>query len=336
MLNKKPVAIEDIFTDPRIPIEAYKPTFVKSLAMVPIRQADPIGAIGNYWANKHEATEKEISILQALADTTSVAIENVRLISSLEDRVRELENANQVKDEFLMLISHELRTPLNSIMGWSEMLVAETHGDISNFQTGLQSIYRNSKEQCQVVDRVLDASSIVLGKFKIKKEEMDLLPLVKESIEFYGGVAKRRGILISFNSSLSHAILNGDRDRLKQVIDNLIDNAIKFSNESGRILVDLSLEGPSVSLKVRDYGIGIDLQSFPHLFNRFSQAEKYITRSHGGLGLGLTISKNIIESHSGQITVSSQGRGYGTEFCVSLPLLAQQMASSSSALHHFG
>lgn len=322
MLNKQSVAIPDIFKDPRIPIEAYKPTFVKSLAMVPIRQNDPIGAIGNYWADQHLATGAELEKLQTIADVTSVAIQNVQLISLLEERVNDLESAHKVKDEFLMLISHELRTPMNSIMGWSEMLVAEQESGSEILKTGLESIYRNSKAQCRVIDSLLDTSNIVLGKFRIDQREADFSALVQRSVSDIKIEAAQKNIKINFNLALEHALVKGDSKRLRQMVDSLLDNAIKFSAFGSEVLVDLLQEGPSATLKVKDFGIGIEEAFRPKIFNRFSQTEKYTTRAHGGLGLGLTIAKSIVDSHQGQISVVSEGKGKGTEFRVSIPLFS--------------
>lgn len=318
MLNRQTVAIQDIFQDERIPIEAYRPTFVKSLAMMPVRQSDPIAAIGIYWANQHQATEDELSILQALADTTSVAIENVQLLSSLEERVRELEVANRVKDEFLMLISHELRTPLNSIMGWSDIL-SDENIDPSLYAVGIEAISRNSKNQYRVIDRLLDASQIVLGKFNIQKEKINLLPALRSIISNLQTQADKRNIKIIFNSTIQDAFVNGDQNRLQQVAEVLIENAIKFSNDGSSVIVGLYQEGPSLTLKVRDFGLGVEQALQPKLFDRFSQTEKYMTRSYGGLGLGLTIAKNIVQAHQGHIQVNSQGTGHGAEFLVTIP-----------------
>lgn len=329
MLNKASVAIPDIFKDPRIPLEAYKPTFVKSLAMVPIRQEDPIGAIGNYWATEHLATDSELNVLQALADTTSVAIENVVLLNSLEDRVRELENANHLKDEFLMMVSHELRTPLNSIMGWSEILIQDEADKSSPHYAGLSAIYRNSKVQSRVIDNLLDASSIVLGQFVVIKKEVDFIPILKKTLEHFKQEASKKSIVIQTNILISRAVLNGDAERLKEVIEILLENAIKFSTEGSIVQVDVLTEGPSLTLRVNDCGEGLDPQKIPGLFNRFSQQEHYIRRSHGGLGLGLTIAKSIVEAHQGQIRATSEGLGQGAEFSVSFPLIASEKKSST-------
>lgn len=325
MLNKQSVAIADIFQDPRIPIEAYRPTFVKSLAMVPIRQSDPIGAIGNYWASSHAATETEMASLQAIADVTSVAIQNVQLISLLEERVRDLENAHRVKDEFLMLISHELRTPMNSIMGWSEMLVSEGQVDPVMMKTGLDSIFRNSKSQCRVIDNLLDASNIVLGRFRVSQRDIDFVPVVKRAVEEAKVKARTQNIDIKLFSDLDTILLKGDPERLRQMVDSLIDNAIKFSSPQSSVSIELLREGPSATLKVKDHGIGISSSLQPHLFNRFSQTEKYSTRARGGLGLGLTIAKNIVDSHQGELSVFSEGPGKGAEFKASLPVISTRM-----------
>lgn len=323
MLNKQPVAIQDIFQDSRIPIEAYKPTFVKSLAMVPIRQSEPIGAIGIYWAKPHLATDSELAVLQPIADTTSVAIENVGLLNSLEERVAELENANHLKDEFLMLISHELRTPLNSILGWSEMLVDEDDGVDPQLRTGLQAIYRNSKIQSQVIDNLLDASTIVLGKFSIESKKINFVDLFDETLKDLAESANIKAITLNVNKLITSAFISGEATRLKQVVEILVSNAIKFSSQNSIVNIELVNEGPSLCLKVRDFGIGIEGHALPHLFNRFSQTEKYIRRSYGGLGLGLTIAKSIVDAHRGRISVLSEGLGKGAEFIVSFPLIDQ-------------
>lgn len=335
MLNKKPVAIPDVFDDPRVPVEAYRPTFVKSLAMMPVRRFEPIAAIGIYWAKKHRATELELAILQALADTTSVAIENVNLYNSLQERIRELEAAHKIKDEFLMLISHELRTPLNSIMGWSEMLVIEEGADKEPFLTGLQAIHRNSKLQCRVVDRLLDASYITLGRFEIQKDNLNFLTIVEAVMVDAELAASKRRVQLVFEDKTTCALMLGDGPRLRQMVESLIDNAVKFSSEGGVVKVTLEHEGPSVCMRVRDEGVGIEDQAQSFLFNRFSQTENYLTRSHGGLGLGLTIARSIIEAHHGQIEVFSAGLGQGAEFKVSLPLhssRAQEMPQGDAAL----
>lgn len=330
MLNKRSVAIPDIFQDSRIPIEAYRPTFVKSLAMVPIRIEDPIGAIGNYWAHEHQATEQELEILQAIADTTSVAIENVQLYASLQERVRELESAHHIKDEFLMMISHELRTPLNSILGWSELLVSSEMDDTELIRKSAEAIHRNSQAQSRVIDSLLDASSIVLGKFEVDRHEMDFIPLVKDEIAKAHAQAEQKDIGLHFKNLLPTAWMQGDAERLRQVVKSLLENAIKYTPRGGSIHAELSIEGPSVCFRVRDSGIGIDLKGRPDIFNRFSQAGSYLTRDHGGLGLGLTIAKNIVEAHQGQISAISGGPNQGSEFVFKLPLKTHEAAQTNT------
>ncbi len=321
MIHKQPVIIPDIYQDSRIPIEAYKPTFVRSLAMVPIRQSEPIGAIGNYWAHTHTPTSEELDKLQTIANIVSVAIENVQLISSLKKHVKELELAHQVKNEFLRLISHELRTPLNSILGWSEILSHDPKTDIPTLNAGLEAIYRNSKAQLHVVERLLDASSIVLGQFSVTKEKIDFTSIVTRNISEFQPAALQKNIQITFNNKFNTAWVHGDLSRLHDVVKSLIDNALQFSKNEGTIIIDLLQEGPSVVLKVTDFGEGIAPEMQSKIFNRFSQIEPYLTRKHGGLGLSLMTAKSIAEAHDGGIQVHSAGIGTGSTFTLTLPIM---------------
>lgn len=175
--------------------------------------------------------------------------------------------------------------------------------------------------------RLLDASSIVLGQFDVIKKEVDFIPILKKTLEHFKQEASKKSIVIQSNILLSRAVLNGDAERLKEVIEILLENAIKFSPEGSIVQVDVLTEGPSLTLRVNDLGEGLDPQTIPGLFNRFSQQEHYIRRSHGGLGLGLTIAKSIVEAHQGQIRAASEGLGQGAEFSVSFPLIASEKKS---------
>lgn len=320
MLHKEPVAIPDIFKDPRIPVEAYQPTFVRSLAMVPIRKDDPIAAIGNYWATNHLATEQELSVLQALADVTAVAMENVQLYDSLESRINELESVNRAKNELLLIVSHELRTPLNSILGWSEIL-SKYESEPEDRQAGLEAIYRNAQAQLRVVDSLLDASSIVLGKFHILESELDLVPLVNDVINQLRPQAEKKMLRLNYRCLLNEAPMLGDSTRLRQAVYNLLDNAIKYTPADGQVHVEIYQEGPSVTLRIQDSGEGIDFSSNRNIFSFFSQEEHHLTRRHGGLGLGLTVTKSIVEAHHGKIAAKSAGLNQGSEFSIYLPLI---------------
>ncbi|MEK2646255.1 GAF domain-containing sensor histidine kinase [Bdellovibrio sp. BCCA] len=318
MLNKKAVVIEDIYQDSRIPIDAYAPTFVKSLAMTPIRKEAPIGAIGAYWKEKHIPTDEQLELLQALANSTSIALENLNLYQTLEGRIEELKMANKAKDEFLMTVSHELRTPLNAILGWTEILLDGPLDEEARM--GLETIERNARHQSQIVAVLLDSSRIMSGKLQIKSRELELVQLVRNEIALLQPEAEAKNLKIEVHSSIEKAFILGDEERLKQVTFHLLNNAIKFSNKGGKILVDISSQGPAVQVRVRDEGEGIDPEFLPSIFEAFRQADSSSTRKYGGLGLGLSISRHLIEAHKGKIAVYSEGPGKGTTALFTIPL----------------
>ncbi|WP_413558623.1 ATP-binding protein [Bdellovibrio sp. HCB209] len=333
MLNKKAVIIEDIYKDPRIPIDAYRPTFVKSLAMIPVRREDPIAAIGIYWAEQHRCTPQELELIQALADTVSVAMENVQLYESLGSKISELEKVNEEKDQFLMTVSHELRTPLNSILGWTEILKdSNTPGE--DMSRGLDIIDRNAKSQARIVEDLLDSTRIMAGRLRLDKADVDLVEIAQHAINAIEVEAHKKKVKIQFHSDMQDAVVNGDPVRLQQVLNNLLTNAIKFSNAEGEVTVSIQRRGPGVAVSVRDHGVGISLDGQNRLFNRFFQVDSTTTRKYGGLGLGLAISRHLIDSHNGMITLTSEGEGMGSTAEFVLPL-TDKYNQTSDAVHEY-
>ncbi len=337
MIHKEPVIIEDIYQDTRVPIDAYSPTFVKSMAMTPIRQENPIGAIGTYWKDQHHPTSEQMELLQALANSASIAIENVGLYNSLNDGINQLKKANQAKDEFLMNLSHELRTPLNAIIGWSEILT-EDNSDKNQLSEGLQIILKNSNHQLHIVEDLMDSSRILVGRIHLKPVMVDLHQIVRQSIAGQQTIIMKKNILIDMKTELNSAIIKADPVRLRQIVDNIIVNALKFSFKNGKIEVRLKKSGPNVELIVQDQGEGIDESLLPHVFERLKQGDESTTRKHGGLGLGLSIAKHLTEASDGHIKAESAGMGQGATFTVSFPLkefelkpnLAVSLKNSSS------
>ena len=253
----------------------------------------------------------------------------------------EAEAANQMKDEFLAIVSHELRTPLNSILGWSQQLLTRKF-DSSNTTRALETIHRNAQSQAQLIEDILDVSRIVQGKLKLTIQRVNLVELIKTILETVHPQADAKGIQLE--TSLDEArqyIVSGDMERLRQIIWNLVCNAIKFTPESGRVELRLSilkneessianrqeilpinyfqLSTPHIQLQVIDTGIGIPTNFIPYLFDRFRQADSSSTRSYGGLGLGLTIARHLVELHNGSIYAHSEGQGKGATFIVNLP-----------------
>lgn len=318
MLHKEAVIIKNIFDDSRIPIDAYRPTFVRSLAMVPIRQEDPIGAIGNYWATPHEPSDEEMRILQALADSVSVAMKNVQLTSELEQRIRQLKAADRAKDEFLMTLSHELRTPIQAIQGGAELLQLDDR-DEETMDVAIHCILKGTSDQMRIVNDLLDSSRILTDRIQVERELLLLTPILSDVLGAWQKKAERKGQTLVLVPSNDQLFVQGDPARLAQIFDNIIANAIKFTPQHGTIRIELGREGPMISVRVFDTGEGIEAALINQIFEAFKQSDSSPSRKHGGLGLGLSIAKHLIETHGGSLKAESAGKGKGSTFTVLLP-----------------
>lgn len=317
MIHKKAVIIEDIYQDQRVPVDAYRPTFVKSMAMIPIRKASPIGAIGIYWKDHFRPSEKQLELLQALADTTSVALENVNLYSHLQERIQELKEVNRAKNEFLAALSHEMRTPLNSILGWSEILEEEFQ-EFPELQDGVNAIRRNALLQSHVIEELLDVSQLVSGKMEFQSAHICINKAVDKAILDCQKEAFNKGIHIHLKNSRD-LFVHGDFNRVVQIIKELIKNAIKFSPHDGEIIVEISKAGPNVVVQVTDKGVGIEDQLISKVFDIFWQQDGSNTRKYGGLGLGLAIVQRLAKAHHGSIKAHSLGADQGSTFTFLIP-----------------
>lgn len=329
MLNKQTVIIEDIFNDSRVPVDVYRPTFVKSMAITPIRQDDPIAAIGTYWKEQRKPSLEQQELLQALANSASTALENLQLYNTLTENIIKLKKSNQAKDEFLMNLSHELRTPLNAIIGWSEILT-EDSSDKEQLKEGLQIILKNSNHQLSIVEDLLDSTRILIGRIQLHPEVIDVQQVVKQAIAAQHATIQKKNILVDFKSEFNSATISADPVRLRQIIDNVLVNALKFSFKDSQISLHLRKQGPHVEISVRDHGEGIDSSFLPFIFDRLRQADGSLTRRHGGMGLGLSIAKHLAEASNGTIEAHSPGMGQGSTFTVKFPLEKFDLKSERS------
>ena len=242
---------------------------------------------------------------------------------------RQAEEASRLKDEFLMTVSHELRTPLNAILGWSSLLVS---GDLEpgEDREALATIHRNAEAQLHLINDLLDISRVIVGKLKIERRPVELSPIVKEALEAVRLAVEAKKLSLDFvDDSKGHAVL-GDARRLKQVVWNLLANAVKFTPKGGCITIQLQRQRSYAEIMVKDTGIGIEKDFLPYVFDRFRQAEGHTRRQHGGLGLGLAIVRHLIEMHGGQVIATSQGVGKGACFVARLPLLVAAASSEDS------
>lgn len=295
---------------------------VSSVMMVPLRTRKGIvGAITFVTAESgRHYTEADLRFAETVADRASLAIENAWAYD-------EARNANQLKDEFLATLSHELRTPLNAMLGYTRMLRAAAVPQ-DRRDAALEVIERNGKMLAQIVDEVLDVSRIVSGKLRLIVQRLDPARLLADAIAIVAPAADAKGIRLRSRIGPDVQAIQADPDRLQQVLWNILTNAVKFTPAGGTIDVSITAHASDVEIVVRDTGRGIDPAFLPHIFERFRQADSRFTREHGGLGLGLSIARNIVEMHGGTIHAESEGQGQGATFRIRLPAFAVAAGAS--------
>ena len=243
--------------------------------------------------------------------------ERLQLVREQEAR-RAAERENEIKDQFLATLSHELRSPLTPILGWTSMLRGGqlAPGDQAH---ALDVIERNARLQAQLIEDLLDVTRIVSGKLRMEMRPVDLGAVVEAGLEAVRAGALKRAIALHVERGPEPVRVVGDPERLQQVVWNLASNAVKFSRDAGAVRVSLEVEPEAVRLRVSDEGVGISPEFLPHVFDRFRQAAAGSTRTHGGLGLGLTIVRHIVQAHGGTVEAASEGVGRGASFTVVLP-----------------
>jgi signal transduction histidine kinase len=331
MTHREPVIVPDVFADARIPREAYLPTFVKSMAMVPIRAVSPIGAIGNYWAAPRAADAREVSLLQALADSTSVALENIQVYNELEQRVRErtqqLQAANRELEAFSSSVSHDLRTPLASIIGFADLMAADQELNRNPvWQQRVQRIVHAARRMNGLIDDLLNLAQITRA--ELMCEEIDLADLARQALQGLRREAAERRVEVILPTRMPAF---GDPRLLRIVLDNLLSNAWKYTSKRECATIEIGLREGSSSPTyfVRDDGAGFDMQQSSKLFTPFerlhSQAE------FPGTGVGLTTVQRIIHKHGGAIWAQSE-KDRGATFFFTLPARAPAGPAASDSL----
>jgi len=242
-----------------------------------------------------------------------------QLEKRVQERTLELEKANRMKDEFIATLSHELRTPITSITGWVQML---QDGALTPPQQhkALEVIDRNLATQAQLIDDLLNVSRIVAGKMQIEMQSLHPAPLIEEAIDSLLPTVKAKSLKLTRDLDSSIGPIHVDPARFHQVVWNLLTNALKFTPKRGHIHVSLKRVNSSALLVVSDSGEGIDAEFLPYVFDRFQQADSSYSRKHGGLGVGLTIVKYLVELHGGTVSAESAGPGKGSTFSIMLPI----------------
>jgi len=254
----------------------------------------------------------DLTLAEDLAQRAALAADNARLY-------REAQDASRAKDEFLAVLSHELRTPLTPVLGWVRILKSGTLAPEAT-ERALDTVERNTRLQAQLVEDLLDVSRIVAGKLSLDLRPVALAPIVDAVIESTAAAARVKSIVVTRHLATDLPRLEADAGRLQQVLTNLLSNAVKFTPVGGRIDIGARRVADSVCLTVSDTGDGLSPEVAPHIFDRFRQADSTITRQYGGLGLGLSIVRHIVERHGGTVEASSEGIGRGTTFTLTLPI----------------
>jgi signal transduction histidine kinase/CheY-like chemotaxis protein len=262
--------------------------------------------------------ERDERLIAGLAAHAAIAVDNAQLYREAQAARALAEAANGLKDEFLATLSHELRTPLAAIVGWAELL---HRGKLSPDDTtrAVDTIMRNAAAQNQIIDELLDVSRIITGKLQIDLRPVDITAVVNAAIGTVTPAASAKGIRLQLIQNPAGSYVMGDPDRLQQVFWNLFSNAIKFTPKNGRVRVSVECIGSNVEVVVADNGLGIDSEFLPRVFDRFTQDDSSSTRHARGLGLGLSIARQLVELHGGSIEARSPGVGHGSTFTARFP-----------------
>jgi PAS domain S-box-containing protein len=283
-----------------------------------------------------------IGTLTIVEDVTERVVREAELQAQIEERSRllsnenvarrEAERANRLKDDFLATISHELRNPLNAILGWAHMMRLGKLNE-ANMERAVETIYRNAKSQSQLVADLLDVSRIISGKLRLDVRTVDLISIVNAAIDSIRPAADAKTIRLQMMLDPAAGPISGDADRLQQIVWNLLTNAVKFTPKGGKIQVKVQRIDSHVEIVVSDSGVGISKEFLPYVFDRFRQADASITRTHGGLGLGLSIVHQLVDLHGGSVAVQSEGEGKGATFTITLPFVGVISQKEAESIH---
>ena len=311
--------LAQIIPDPEL-LRIARELQLRSAITAPIvARGKTLGAISFVMAESGRTySDAGLQIAEELGRRAGIALDNARLY-------RDAQAASRLKDEFLSTISHELRTPLTAIVGWAHLLALKPEPE--KLERGAKIIERNARAQAQLIDDLLDVSRIVTGKMRLHVRSFSPFTVVQAAMESVRPTADARGLRLTSVLDPAAGPLLGDPDRLQQILWNLLSNAAKFTPKGGRIQVRLARVDSHIELEVSDTGAGIDPQFLPRIFDRFTQADASVSRTHGGLGLGMSIARHLTELHGGTIEAHSEGVGKGATFLVKLPLSPARAAS---------
>jgi len=323
MAHKQAVAIEDIYQDERIPLDAYRVTFIKSLAMVPIRRSNPIGAIGFYWSQQHRATTEELNLLQTIADSVSIAMENVSLYSELQSKVKDLQDSNHELGRFAWIASHDLQEPLRTITTQVELLARRYQSQLDARGKGYIDTAIGSARRLQHLVEDLLVHSRVEHSEHFKP--IVLTETIREVLRDMHMAIMESGAQVSYDKL---PWIWGEQVMIHRLFQNLIHNAIKFRRPGSvpEVHIGCTREEGTWHFTVRDNGIGIEADQSARIFGLFQRVHTQTV--YAGSGIGLATCKKIVELHHGRIWVESTP-GEGSIFHFVIPLAGGETGEGS-------
>jgi signal transduction histidine kinase/ActR/RegA family two-component response regulator len=317
---------DDLTQDPRygqnLPFKQMPPGSLpaRSYLAAPVRSGGGALLGGLFFGHPDPGifNERDERLVAGLAAHAAIAVDNAHLYQEAREARGAAEAANGLKDEFLATLSHELRTPLTAIVGWADLL---QRGKLSPDETtrAVDTIIRSANAQNQIINELLDVSRIITGKLQLDLRPVDIAEVVIAAIGTVTPAANAKGIRLQLIQNPAGSTVMGDPERLQQVFWNLFSNAIKFTSKNGRVRVSVESVGSAVEVVVTDNGLGIDAEFLPHVFDRFTQEDSSSTRQVRGLGLGLSITRQLVELHGGSIVGESPGVGQGSTFTARFP-----------------
>ncbi len=333
LLSSEPVIVTDLRSETRFsgPPLLHQHNVVSGLSTIISGQERAWGVLGAHTTRYQTFTQDDIHFLQAAANILAEAIQRQQAEATLQQQSEELAQANRLKDEFLATLSHELRTPLNSMLGWTKLLPTRRLNE-ATMGRAMETISRNTQALAQLIEDVLDMSDVIRGQLNLNVSPVEVVPILDQAIASIRSAAEAKTIKIVTQLDPTVGFILGDANRLQQVFWNLLSNAVKFTPKQGHIEVRLKRINDQVQIQVSDTGLGISADFLPFVFDRFRQENGSITRSHGGLGMGLAIVRYLVELQGGTVRAESPGTGQGATFTLSFPITTVPKSDTELAL----
>jgi signal transduction histidine kinase len=293
----------------------------RTVVVTPLfREGKPFGTILLRRQEVRPFNDQEIGLLRTFADQAVIAIENVRLFREIQDKSRQLETANQHKSEFLANMSHELRTPLNAIIGFSEVLLERLFGELNEKQDDyLKDIHSSGRHLLSLINDILDLSKVEAGRMELDLAAFDLPSAISNAMTLIRERAQRHAITLALDTDPQLGEAVADERKFKQILLNLLTNAVKFTPDGGRVEVSARRDADSIVVAVHDTGIGIAAEDQAAVFEEFRQVGRHYTNKQEGTGLGLALTRKFVELHGGRIWLESEP-GKGSTFTFTIPL----------------